>query len=100
MIVSGVKVREYLSQSGVVFAIAWRGVHHPNFTALLGSYQLEYEKAFEAHRAQFGLHRGMKARAIHSGGVHVEFGGHLRNMGGRAYVPLLIPSGVTLDEIQ
>jgi hypothetical protein len=100
MIIAGVKVREYVSHAGIVFGIAWTGSHHINYSALLGSYQAEHETAFKANRAQIGLHRGLRARAIHSENVHVDLEGHFRSMRGRAYSPALLPSGVNANEIQ
>jgi CheY-like chemotaxis protein len=38
-------VREYLTDSGVVFGIAWNGLVHPDLTTLLGSYASEYQDA-------------------------------------------------------
>ncbi len=100
MVVDGVPVREYLSNSGVVFGIAWAGRHQVNFTPLLGSYRAEYETAFQAHRARYPLHHGLKSRSISSGNIQVEFGGHMGSMRGHAYVPSLMPPGVIASDIK
>ena len=90
------KVREYVSPGGVVFAIAWNGLMHPDLTTLLGSYVDEYKQALENTPRQMGRRR---SEVRGSRGV-VEKWGHMRNLQGRAYVPALVPPGVKLDEIK
>jgi Protein of unknown function (DUF2844) len=92
----GTAVREYVSPDGIVFAIAWNGIRHPDLTALLGSYAGPYNKALQKTPSQPGVrHLSLKAD-----GVVVQKWGHVRNLQGRAYVPDLIPPGVALDEIR
>ena len=38
----GTLVREYVGQSGVVFAVSWHGPHTPDLSSLLGSYFAGY----------------------------------------------------------
>jgi hypothetical protein len=90
------KVREYVSPGGVVFAIAWNGLTHPDLTTLLGSYVAEYKQALENTPRQMGVRRS----EVRGSRVVVEKWGHMRNLQGRAYVPALVPSGVSLDEIK
>lgn len=89
-------VREYVSQSGVVFGIAWNGLVHPELMQLLGSYYGEYYEALQKtpHKA------GRKRLQVKTDRVVVEKWGHMRNLQGRAYAPALIPSGVSVDEIR
>lgn len=89
-------VREYVSPDGTVFAITWNGMMHPDLTALLGSYAAEYRQALRntPHRA------GVRHQQVQGKRVIVEKWGHMRNLQGRAYVPALVPSGVTIDEIK
>lgn len=89
-------VREYVSSSGVVFAVAWNGRVHPDLTTLLGSYAGEYQAALR----QTARKRGLRRQDVRSDQVVVEKWGHMRNLQGRAYAPALIPSGVTNDEIR
>ena len=89
-------VREYVSSSGVVFAVAWNGLSHPDLTPLLGSYAGEYREALrQTPRKPGRRHLQVKAER-----VVVEKWGHMRNLQGRAYVPALIPQGVSVDEIK
>jgi len=89
-------VREYISPAGIVFAIAWNGLTHPDLAPLLGSYAGDYQGALRQtpHRP------GRRHMQIKANRVVVEKWGHMRNLQGRAYAPALIPSGVSVDEIK
>ena len=89
-------VREYVSPSGIVFAIAWNGLVHPDLTQLLGSYAGEYERALQQAPREWDRRRLL----VKTNRVVVEKWGHMRNLQGRAYVPALIPPGVSVDEIK
>ena len=89
-------VREYVSPSGTVFGIAWNGLMHPDLTQLLGTYAGEYEEALQKTPRQ----PGRKNLKVRTNRVVVEKWGHMRNLQGRAYVPDLIPPGVSVDEIR
>ena len=89
-------VREYVSPTGVVFAIAWNGFTHPDLTLLLGSYLGEYEEALRQ-----GAGTGDRSRLeVKTKGLVVEKWGSMRNLQGRVYAPELIPPGVKVDEIR
>jgi hypothetical protein len=89
-------IREYISPSGVVFAIVWNGLVHPDLTQLLGSYADEYETALQ----QTSLEPDRSRLRVQTNRVIVEKWGHMRNLQGRAYAPALIPPGVSIDEIK
>jgi hypothetical protein len=90
-------LREYLSASGVVFALAWNGLVRPDLTSLLGPYAAEYRVALRNTPRRPGMRNMSVVRAA---GVVVETWGHVRSMHGRAYAPDLIPQGVSLDEVR
>ncbi len=92
---ASVTVREYISPSGVVFGVAWNGLIRPDLTQLLGSYAVEYRQVLRrTPRA-----RGRRSLRIKTDNIVVEQWGHMRNLRGRAYVPALIPPGVSVYEI-
>jgi hypothetical protein len=91
-----VAVREYITPAGVIFAIAWNGLIHPDLPPLLGSYNDEYQTALR----HAPLEPGRRRLHIQTNQVVVEKWGHMRNLQGRAYVPALIPPGVSVDEIK
>jgi len=91
-----VTVREYISPSGVVFAVTWSGLVNPDLTQLLGSYSGEYQEA----RRQTPRTPGKRSQQVKTNRVVVETWGHMRHLQGRAYAPALVPQGVTIDEIK
>ena len=91
-----VTVREYVSPSGIVFALAWNGLVRPDLTVLLGSYADEYETA----RSKTPRMPGRRNSRIETQRVVVETWGHMRDLHGRAYAPALVPQGVAIDEIK
>lgn len=88
---------EYVS-GNTVFAVAWRGKRPPNLVSLLGLHFQEYQDASAAAASSGPMRRGMS----HVEGAHVvvETGGHPGDIRGRAYLPSLLPSGVTKEMIQ
>jgi hypothetical protein len=89
-------VREYVTPSGTVFAVAWEGVSHPDLGVLLGAYAPPVKRALARGPAR----TGRRARHVEGGGAVVETWGHMRALRGRAWVPALVPPGVTVDEIR
>jgi hypothetical protein len=89
-------VREYISPAGVVFAVAWNGLSHPDLTSLLGSYVAEYKQALQQTPRRRDQHHFQEK----TNNVIVEKWGHMRNLQGRAYISALIPVGVSIDEIK
>ena len=89
-------IREYVSPTGVVFAVAWNGLVRPDLRVLLGSYHEDYRKAL-SRRVRNPGRREMK---LASERLVVETWGHMRNLQGRAYLPALLPEGVNIDAIR
>jgi hypothetical protein len=89
-------VREYLNRDGIVFAVAWSGPAMPDLQRLLGPYFEEYTTALTSLKSP-GLHRSVR---IASSGLVVESEGHLRAYAGRAYLPALVPGGVSVADLR
>jgi hypothetical protein len=94
---SGTVVREYVSAAGKVFAIAWHGPWMPDMRQLLGSY---FDQYAQANQAQRGARMRRGPILINQPGLVVQIGGHQRAFAGRAYVPEMLPSGVSAENIQ
>lgn len=92
-----VTVREYADQSGVVFAITWRGKHEPDLEPLLGSYYGDFKQASKA--ASKKRFRATRAET-HGQRVIVRSFGHMGAVRGIAYAPALFPENVSPKEIQ
>jgi hypothetical protein len=91
---STVSVREFVTPSGIVFAIAWSGLTRPDLAQLLGSYYGEYRRAATREPG------GRRPRHVETAQVVVETWGHARALRGRAWLPALTPAGVNLDDVQ
>jgi hypothetical protein len=84
-------VKEYVSNSGNIFGVAWKGSTLPNFQVLLGSYYSNYLSAQQQNpRSVFSQDNNL---VIESGGV---MGGYI----GRAYLPKQVPTGLAPTAIQ
>ena len=91
---SGTTLREYVSSAGTVFAVAWQGPVMPDLRQALGHY-------FDRYTADAaGKHAGHRHVAVRESDLVVQSNGHMRSFSGRAYLPQLLPQGVTVEEIR
>jgi hypothetical protein len=92
---TGIVIREYVSPAGKVFAISWHGPWMPDMHQLLGSYFQQYSDGVKAQAAP-----GRRFIRIAQPDFVFQHGGHMRSYVGRAYLPQLLPAGVTVEDIQ
>lgn len=92
---TGTQVREYVSGSGVVFAVTWEGPILPDLKALLG-------KHFDTMVAESArLPKAGRSRiAINRPEVVINSGGHMRAFEGSAWIPAEFPAGFTADGVR
>jgi hypothetical protein len=88
---SGTVVHEYLSATGAVYAVTWRGPRKPNLLELLGQYQSQL-----ASRDKGIGHNQMN---VVGSDFRLQSMGHRRTSSGRAWVPSLVPAGVTIGSL-
>jgi hypothetical protein len=93
---TGTVVREYVSSSGKVFAVAWQGPWPPDMRQILASFFEPYQQAVRAQTHA----RGRQPLRIEQPGFVVHSGGHMRSFAGHAYIPEMLPQGVTQEEIR
>ena len=91
----GMQVREFVTPSGIVFAVAWQGPFLPNLGELLGTHLSEFQAALPNSPT-----RRRRALSVHTGALVVESGGHMRGFHGRAYLTTLIPAGLSPAVVQ
>jgi hypothetical protein len=91
---SGTLVTEYLNSGGAVYAVTWQGPTLPNLHQILGNYFSNYQTAA---RTPMVRHRVVR---LDSPDVVIESTGKMRAFAGRAWVPALLPSGVSPTDIQ
>ncbi len=92
---SGTAIRQYLSASGTVFAVAWSGAFKPDLRQLLGPH-FDTMLAQQSHIA----HAGHPRSQVKGSNLVIESGGRMRDFFGRAYLPSEMPAGVTSQDIQ
>jgi hypothetical protein len=93
----GTLVREYVSPSGTVFAVAWQGPWQPDLRQVLGTYFDHYVQSAQAARAHRSGHGPL---LIQEAGLVVQSSGHPRAFVGRAYVPQFLPQGFDAQAIR
>jgi hypothetical protein len=94
----GTMVREYVSPSGQVFGVSWSGPAMPDLEQLLGSWAGRARQGVEDFHAAHGTGRG--PAAVHSPDFMLQLGGRMGSHTGRAWLPAILPPGVTPDDIQ
>jgi hypothetical protein len=94
---SGTTIREYMSPTGTVFAVAWEGPWLPNLRQILGSYFGTYQGAVQAGSANRRARGSLK---IDLPDLVVQMSGHPRAFVGRAYAPRLMPQRVQAESIR
>jgi hypothetical protein len=87
-------VREFVAQSGAIFAVTWRGPTMPNLRQTLGKYFDNYVATAKATPLR---HRRLD---IAQTDLVVHASGHMRAFSGIAYLPQAIPSGVNVGELK
>lgn len=95
---NGTVVREFVSPSGIVFAVSWSGPTVPNLQQTLGSYFAQYQAAVKTQRAT-GPRTGHHHLVVHSPSLVVRAGGHMRQHFGLAYVPSLVPQNLSISDL-
>src|SRR5512141_3145214 len=88
----GTTIRQFVSPSGTVFAVAWQGFS-PDLQQLLGSHFEEYVAASQPAARGRGVH-------IETGDLVVETGGHMRFVVGHAFLRSKLPQGVNADDLR
>jgi hypothetical protein len=89
-------IHEYLSRTGKIFAVTWKGPLPPDLSQLFGSYFDSYRETLIA-QSHPGGHRQVY---VVQPDLVVQSVGRLRAFVGKAYVPSLVPAGVDVTELQ
>jgi hypothetical protein len=93
----GTAVKEYETAQGKIFAVTWKGPLPPNLQQLFGSYYDQFQSAAAASaQAHPGMHRQL---SIAQSDFVVQALGRMRAFHGKAYVPSLVPSGISVADL-
>jgi hypothetical protein len=92
---SGTVVREYISATGTVFAVAWAGPFMPDLKSLLGVHfdtlVAEAAKTSAASRSSVIINRP---------DVVIRSGGRMGAFQGSAWIPAALPAGFSADDVR
>lgn len=91
---AGTTVREYVSASGKIFGVAWRGPVVPDLQQLLGQY---FSTLSDKTAAKYSNHAQMR---VQKDDVVIHSSGHMRAFAGQAYLSSAMPQGVSAADIQ
>ncbi|MEJ0003568.1 MAG: DUF2844 domain-containing protein [Pararobbsia sp.] len=94
----GTAVREFTNASGVVFGVAWQGMSIPPLGQLLGEDVLA--RARTASAAVRAAHPGRGPVSVETTDLVFHSAGHPLAFFGNAYLPSLLPAGVSPNEIR
>jgi len=94
---NGVVVHEYTNSNGKVFMVTWHGPFKPDLEELLGTYFSDY---VEARESRTGVQLNLSQIHSSSSSLVVRSGGHRGAFAGRAYLPSLVPSDVTAEDLE
>jgi hypothetical protein len=97
---TGTVVREYVSPSGQVFGVAWRGPFLPDFQQLFGNYYEQFTQNVQTQHAAQPRRSRNAPLAIDQPGLVVRSGGRRRAYAGQAYIPNMLPQNVNPSDIK
>ena len=90
---SGTRVRQFVGDSGKVFAVSWSGGWRPNLRDIMGTHYDRFIAATRGKRVARGVAR------IELPGMVVVMGGHQRAFFGHVYLTDLVPAGFMPEDI-
>ena len=85
-----------MGSGGKVFALAWQGKNHPDFSVMMGTHYAEFQQALAQAKAN---RHGRGPITVDVGNFHLEMGGHAMAVHGRAWMTSRIPAGVDQNEL-
>ncbi|CAB3794267.1 DUF2844 domain-containing protein [Pararobbsia alpina] len=91
---SGTVVREYVSATGLVFAVSWQGPVLPQLKQLLGPDNFAQYINAQSRGGSQGF------AGVDLPNLVVNSGGHMGAFFGRAWLPQSLPAGITAQDIQ
>ncbi|MQQ99537.1 DUF2844 domain-containing protein [Glaciimonas soli] len=93
---NGTQVHQYVNQSGIVFAVSWKGPFLPDLKQLLGEqyFATLTTESLKTPKA------GHPQTSVNHPDVVIFSGGHPRAFEGRAWIPSALPAGFDPAGIQ
>lgn len=94
---TGTLIREYVTTNNSVFGISWQGPVKPAVADLFGKYFSLYTSGVSTIHAARGIRAPV---SVDTNSFVVRVSGHMGSFAGRAWLPQLLPTGVTGNDIQ
>ncbi len=91
---SGTRVRQFVGDSGKVFAVSWSGGWRPNLRDIMGTHYDAFIAGTRGRRVARGVAR------IELPGMVVVMGGHQRTFFGHVYLTNLLPKGFAPKDVR
>ena len=95
---NGTQIKEFADSSDIVFAVGWNGPHHPDLQKLFGKHFASFKAA--QNRAKTGSAHTRGTLEVKASDIVVRVGGHMGAVRGFAYVPSLVPQGVSVEDLK
>jgi Protein of unknown function (DUF2844) len=92
-----IRVRQYVSSAGQVYAVSWDGPAMPDVSVLLGTWFDRYRQDASAALANS---TGLHSSRVTTSDLMVETAVRLRDFSGRAWLPDALPAGVAAADIE
>jgi len=92
-----IRVRQYMSPTGVVYAVSWDGPAMPDVSALLGT---RFDRYRQGASAALENANGLRSSHVDGSDFVVETSVRLRDFSGRAWLPDALPAGVSAADIE
>ena len=92
----GSKVRQYISENGMVFAVSWNTLYKPDLSTLLGVTYSAYVAAAHNAAKRQGIQRNFRHESLD---VVVQSTSHLNIFSGFAFRLSMLPKGFNLNTI-
>jgi outer membrane biogenesis lipoprotein LolB len=86
----GIRIRQYVADTGFVFAVGWDGPLLPDLERLLGAHFAAYHLAVQQRK------RNVR---VETPSLWLESAGKMRALVGRAYLPDQLPMGINPADI-
>jgi len=91
---AGTVIREFVAPTGAVFAVSWQGPYLPSMSLLLGQ---NFQRYANSPRS---VGSSRSRLLIDQPDLVVHALGHIRSYAGLAYLPRLLPAGVSEEQLQ
>lgn len=93
---AGLTIKEFVDQTGFVYAVRWEGSHGPDLNALLGKYFPEYKLAAITTLR----HMPRRRLSADSQNLHVTQFGHPGALIGLIYLKNQLPAGIQPEDLK